>query len=89
MILSKIYRFYQLFQLFIMSYVELTTSLGLVINVPIILHSLANSLAPILTVDLPVHYDLGVIATLDTGTNIDQPKHIVNSYALTWWKGTC
>ena len=72
-----------------MLYVGLTTSLSLVINVLIILHSLADSLALILTVNLPVYYDLGVIATLDTGTNIDQPKHIVKSYALTWWEGTC
>ena len=53
-----------------MLYVGLTTSLSLVINVPIILRSLANSLALILTVDLLVHYDLGVIATLDTGVGI-------------------
>ena len=71
-----------------MFYAGLGTSLGLVMNVLIILHSLAKSLALIPTVDLLVHYDSALIATLDTGTNIDQPKHIVKSYALTWWNST-
>ena len=72
-----------------MSYVELGTSLGHVINVLIILHSLAESLAPISPASLSIHYDLGLIATLDTGTNIRWHECIVLSYALAWWQGTC
>lgn len=71
-----------------MSYVGVATSVGQVIDVPIVLRSLAESLAPVPAAKLPITYDLGLIATLDCGTNEEQHGRVVNSYALTWWRGT-
>jgi len=76
------------FQLFIMSYVGIATSLGLVIEVPMVLRSLSVSLAAVPDDDLPIPFDLGLIAMLDSGTNDSEFGRIVKSYALAWWKGT-
>jgi len=76
------------FQLFIMSYVGIATSLGLVVEVPMVLRSLSISLVAVPDADLPIPFDLGLIAMLDSGTNDSDFGRIVKSYALPWWKGT-
>jgi len=76
------------FQLFIMSYVGMATSLGLVVEVPMVLRSLSVSLAAVPNANLPIPFDLGLIAMLDSGTNDSDFSRIVKSYALAWWKGT-
>jgi len=76
------------FQLFIMSYVGMATSLGLVVEVPMVLRSLSISLAAVPNANLPIPFDLGLIAMLDSGTNDSDFSRIVKSYALAWWKGT-
>ena len=75
------------FQLFIMSYVGIATSLGLVIEMPMVLQSLSVSLAAAPNADLPIPFDLGFIAMLDSGTNDSEFNRIVKSYAMAWWKG--
>ena len=75
------------FQLFIMSYVGIATSLGLVIEVPMVLRSLSVSLVAAPNADLPIPFDLGFIAMLDSGTNNLEFNRIVKSYAMAWWKG--
>ncbi len=69
-----------------MSYVRIATSVGQVIEVLIILRSLATSLAVVSEDELPISYDLGFIAMLICGTRSDQYGRVVNSYAHPWWK---
>ena len=52
-----------------MSYVGIATSLGLVVEVPMVLRSLSISLAAVPDADLPIPFDLGLITMLDSGTN--------------------
>ncbi|KIM39385.1 hypothetical protein M413DRAFT_29535 [Hebeloma cylindrosporum] len=73
---------------FIMSYVGIATTMGLVVEVPIVLRSLAVSLGPVPTDELPIPFDLGFIALLEVGTNCDQFGRVVNSYRLNWWDNT-
>ena len=75
------------FQLFIMTYVGIATSLGLVIEVLMVLQSLSVSLAAAPNADLPIPFDLGFIAMLDSGNNDSEFNRIVKSYAMAWWKG--
>ena len=71
-----------------MSYVGMATSLGLVVEVPMVLQSLSVSLAAVPNANLPIPFDLGLIAMLDSGTNDSDFGRIVKSYALAWWQGT-
>src|SRR6266567_36539 len=70
-----------------MSYVGIGTAVGQVIDIPIVLRSLAASLASVSAVDLPIPYDLGLLSMLDCGTNYEEYGRVVNSYALAWWQG--
>ncbi len=70
-----------------MSYVGIGTAVGQVIDVPIVLRSLAASLASVSAVDLLIPYDLGLLSMLDCGTNYKEYGRVVNSYALAWWQG--
>jgi hypothetical protein len=74
-------------QVFIMSYVGIATSLGLVIEVPMVLRSLCASLAALPDGELPIPFDSEFIRLLDSGTNDEELARIVKSYALPWWKG--
>ncbi|KIM38779.1 hypothetical protein M413DRAFT_29731 [Hebeloma cylindrosporum] len=65
---------------FIMSYVSIATTMGLVVEVPIVLHFLAVPLGPVPTDELPIPFDLGFIVLLEVGTNCDQFGRVVNSY---------
>jgi len=73
-------------QLFLMSYVGIATSVGQLVEVPITLRSLAGSLAVVSEAELPISYDLGLIAMLDCGTRSEQYGRVVNSYLHAWWK---
>ena len=72
-----------------MSHVGVATSFGQLIDVLIILCSLANTLARIPVANLPITYDIGTIVTLDCELNDLQSRPVVSSYLLAWWKGTC
>src|ERR1700761_6674308 len=52
-----------------------------------VLQSLSVSLAAVPNADLPIPFDLGFIAMLDSGTNDSEFSRIVKSYAMAWWKG--
>ena len=71
-----------------MTYVGAATSLGLVVEVPIVLRSLCASIGAAGLDELPMEYDAELIALLDSGTNSNQFGRIVKSYKLAWWKGT-
>lgn len=71
-----------------MSYVGMATSVGQVMVIPIILRSLAESLACIRPADLPITFDSSFIALLDVGTTEEQFSRVVRSYALPWWSVT-
>ena len=55
-------------QLFIMSYVGITTSLNLVMDVPIMLHSLSLSLLAVHNKHLPIQFDTTMIDMVHSGT---------------------
>ena len=52
-----------------------------------VLRSLSVSLAAVPNANLPIPFDLGFIAMLDSGTNNSEFNRIVKSYAMAWWKG--
>ena len=55
-----------------MTYVGAATSLGLVVEVPIVLRSLCASIGAAGLDELPMEYDAELIALLDSGTNSNQ-----------------
>jgi len=69
-----------------MSQVGISTAISLVINVPILLWSLADSLADINVAHLPLRFHFSLLAVLDDGVATNSPSHLVNSYACDWWK---
>lgn len=71
-----------------MTYIGLGTSVCLSLNIPIVLHSLAQCFAPLKKEDLPVKFDLDFMALLEAGTRPADPYAVVESYMQAWWKGT-
>ena len=71
-----------------MSYVGMATATGQVVEVPIVLRSLAASLAQVPCAELPIPFSLGFVAMLEVGTNIEQFGRIVKAYKHSWWKAT-
>ncbi|KAF8157791.1 hypothetical protein BJ912DRAFT_1070078 [Pholiota molesta] len=71
--------------LFIMSYVGLATSIGLVVDVPFVVRSLGDSLGMLNEPSLPLVVEVGFIDTLAAGTNSEQFGRVVESYVSEWW----
>ena len=71
-----------------MSYVGMATATGQVVEVPIVLRSLAASLAQVPRAELPIPFDLGFVAMLEVGTNVEQFGRVVKAYEHSWWKAT-
>jgi hypothetical protein len=71
-----------------MSYVGMATATGQVVEVPIVLRSLAASLAQVPTAELPIPFDLGFLAMLEVGTNDEQFGRVVKTYDHSWWKAS-
>lgn len=69
-----------------MGYVGLATSIGLVIDIPIVVRSLADSLVVSSDDALPLTIDIGFMKVLAAGTNVDEFGRVVNSYQLPWWE---
>jgi hypothetical protein len=67
--------------MYVMSWISISTSLSLVIDVLILLWSLADSLANINIDHLPLRFHPSLLAMLDDGVATDPPFHLVNSYA--------
>lgn len=71
-----------------MSYVGMATSTGQVVEVPMVLRSLAASLAQVPRAELPIPFDLGFLAMLEVGTNVEQFGRVVKGYEHSWWKAS-
>ena len=66
-----------------MSWVGIGTAIGLVIDMPILLWSLADSLAPDVNVDhLPLGFHSSLLTTPDDGVATNCPSHLV----CDWWR---
>jgi hypothetical protein len=69
-----------------MSQIGFMTSIGLVVKVPILLHSLADSLAEVNFDHLPLGFHPFLLAVLDDGVTHQLTSSLVPSYALDWWR---
>jgi hypothetical protein len=72
--------------MYVMSWVSIATTIGLVIEVPILVWSLADSLADVNLNHLPLGFHPSLLATLDDGVATESPSHLVQSYACDWWR---
>src|SRR3979490_1147720 len=70
--------------MYIMSWVGIATTIGLVIEVPILLRSLADSLADVNLDHLPLGFHPSLLAALDGGVATECPSCLVDSYACDW-----
>jgi hypothetical protein len=70
--------------MYVMSWVSIATMIGLVIEVPILVWSLADSLADVNLNHLPLGFRPSLLAALDDGVAIESPSHLVQSYASDW-----
>jgi hypothetical protein len=58
------------------------------VDVPIILRSLADSMAMLHQDDFPIVFDPDFLLTLDIGTHAsDNKSRVVSNYECCWWKG--
>ena len=71
-----------------MSYIGIAAATGQVTDVPIVLRSLADSFATLPEDSLPCKISLGLLATLDIGTDPDHHGRVVNAYEFSWWKSS-
>jgi len=73
-------------QLFILSYIGYVTSIGDSVDVPIIVRSLAESIAMLEEHDLPVSVTRDLLMTLDTDLSEQNPLcRQVDRYECAWW----
>ena len=72
--------------MYVMYRVGIATAIGLVIEVPILLRSLADSLAEVDIRHLPLGFHPSLLAALDDGVAADGPARLVGSYACDWWR---
>ena len=69
-----------------MSWFSIGTAIGFVIDVPILLWSLANSLADLNLDHLPLSFNSSMLVALDDGVATKSANHLVDSYACDWWR---
>jgi hypothetical protein len=62
------------------------TALGLVVEVPILIRSLADSFGKVDIGHFPLGFHPSLLAALDDGVALDGPTRLVESYAYDWWK---
>ena len=72
--------------MYVMSWIGTTASISLVIDVLILLWSLADSLADVDLDQLPFRFHSSLLAMLDDGVAMDSPSCLVPSYACDWWR---
>jgi len=68
--------------MYVMSWVGIGTAISLVIDMLILLWSLAN----INVAHLPLGFHFSLLAALDDGVATSSPSHLVSLYACDWWK---
>jgi hypothetical protein len=56
------------------------------IDVPILLRSLADSMANINLDHLPLGFHTSLLVVLDDGVTMESPSFLVPSYACDWWR---
>ena len=66
--------------------VGFATALGLVLEVPILIRSLADSFAEVDIRHFPLGFHPSLLAALDDGVAMEGPTRLVESYAYNWWK---
>src|SRR6202142_780143 len=66
--------------------VSFATALGLVLEVPILIRSLADSFGEIDIRPFPLGFHPSLLAALDDGVAMEGPTRLVESYAYNWWK---
>ncbi|KAF8804423.1 hypothetical protein BYT27DRAFT_7025902, partial [Phlegmacium glaucopus] len=74
--------------LFILSYVGIANAIGQTVDVPIIVRSLADSMAMLQQDDLPIPFDPEFLMMLDIGAHeSDNKSRVVEKYNRAWWNG--
>jgi hypothetical protein len=71
--------------MYVISWIGIGNSIGLMIDVLILLRSLADSLADVNLDHLPLGFHPSLLAFLDDSVASDSPSHLVESYACDWW----
>jgi hypothetical protein len=74
--------------MFVLSYIGLADAVCQVIEIPIIVRSLADSLGHLGEDELPVPFHPDLLATLDVGTDGANYDRLVDEYAFPWWMGS-
>lgn len=72
--------------MYIMSWVGIAATISLVIDVLILLQSLADSLASVNLDHLPLGFHTSLLATLDDGVTTISPGCLLSSYTCDWWR---
>src|ERR1700742_2467103 len=72
----------------VLCFIGTACATGHVIDIPIIIRSLADSLGRVDYEELPLPIHPSMLAILDAGVTTDDPAHLVNVYQLNWWAGT-
>ena len=71
-----------------MCFIGLATLMGLIVEIPIIVHSLGTCFMSDGNEDQPMPFDMDFIAMLKVGTNDEQVDRVVESYAHDWWNNS-
>jgi hypothetical protein len=75
-------------KLFILSYVGMASAVGQIIEVPIIIRSLSDSMGMLQQDDLPIPFHDDFLMTLDIGAHQkDNNSRVVGKYDHAWWNG--
>jgi hypothetical protein len=72
-----------------MCFVSVVTSIGQIIEIPILLWSLAQLFQFGWPEEAALPFDSNFIAMLEVGTNEEQPHWVITSYAFDWWNNHC
>src|ERR1700690_1457868 len=72
--------------MYVMYQVGIATAIGLVLEVPILLRSLAYSFGQVDIRHLPLGFHPSLLAALDDGVAMEGPARLVKSYACDWWR---
>src|SRR6201999_1692944 len=72
----------------VLCFIGTACATGHVIDIPIIIRSLADSLGRVDYEELPLPIHPSMLAILDAGVTTDDPARLVDVYQLNWWAGT-
>ena len=82
LIINSSFQILTLFKEFVLSLIGIASALGQQLTIPIVIRTLADSLAFVQDENLPFHPDHQFLDTLDAGNH-----ELVPSYKLQWWTG--